>query len=254
MTAQAWASLMEGLLRERTEWDELPEFGLVLDRDGGVSTLPVVVEAKTWSGRHPAEVIDGLTAIGDPPSQIVGAYVRREGFMPPPTLAGLAGDAAEYGADVPSFASLPDRIEVRLCSVVDLDGGSCTVVQRRDTGQFVTSDATEGRIPEALREALGRLVAPQEARAVAIRYGEHEAKARYVLASAAEPLRIVQASLHAGLVEGPDWVALAMVGPGAGAIAAALASALAEFQAGRDLGWQVVNVELTDLWEDGGDV
>ncbi len=149
--------LLKTSLANRTEWDEVPELGLIhVDHLGLPRLVPFPVPDMTWHlSNHPADLVAGLAILilekanGMPPIllapdgrtiQPFGAYLRVESWMPPQHRREEVARRRMAGGSTPRLADLPDSVECRtlvgvdiekMAYTADLERGSSTIAAAR---------------------------------------------------------------------------------------------------------------------------
>ncbi|MEV6400930.1 hypothetical protein AB0M39_40165 [Streptomyces sp. NPDC051907] len=157
--AQKFAYRMENLLKQRRRWDEQPELGfLYLHEKGGIHAEALAIPSPLWKGdpknllrslvhvlTSPSDTVPGM--IGDTlrnvPPDLVGLYLRTEGWAPPEEQMPEIHRRRQAGASVPRFETLAGRVETRMMTAVDTMGRLYMTTQCRTDG-LVRPCAWEG--------------------------------------------------------------------------------------------------------------
>lgn len=143
---------LKRLLNQRQAWDEKPEWGLIFDDgEGRIRTSALPVPALMWEqAGHPARVVASLTElIARPPSleaqavsmlfrkqlpaNLVGMYIRSEGWAPPKGKELEVHQRREQGWETPRFEHMMGRREIRMVNAVDTADVVYLAQQPRDT-------------------------------------------------------------------------------------------------------------------------
>lgn len=150
----------------RDVWDEEPRLALIIETAAGdIAFADVPVTSRTWGMAEPFQIIRlaalftsevGWGSLLNPGDSLVGAVLFSEGW-------GVSSDKPEAAAALMEWTKAGKRlvdhplaVEVKMVSAVLVDGSSVMLTYgRRGVELPDTKQANvEGRIPDALREAL----------------------------------------------------------------------------------------------------
>ena len=177
------ASLLTQALAERTEWDEAPEFYLILEKDGKLELVSVLSpEWEIWNIiPDPVRVLLMLSqALGD--ADLMAVWPEEMSLVPAEGFCGVAFRVEAWGikygkdsdpevqerlrrASVEHDIHLqPERIECRQMMARMRNGSAYWVQQERgkEPSQMEDASGAEGRVPDALKgiaEGLSQMAA-----------------------------------------------------------------------------------------------
>jgi hypothetical protein len=186
---EAIQEALRDMLASRTAWDEPPQFGLIYRTpDGQVELKQVLVPDAAWRVQRAPDVLEFIgrslhnpttgqqralvrevRAVAARHENLCGAYLRTEGWAPPPEMAEEIFRRDAAGGSYPSFSTLPGRVEVRMASAVDSAGRGFLAMQERGSDQVLStfdgeggqlSQKATGNVPKALRTIVTALTPP----------------------------------------------------------------------------------------------